>query len=385
MNLKKNISKFYPLLIIVLGVIISGLMIVLRPVTIPDEVKFVHPFVEAKNLQHESINIIVKSQGSIIPYTESQIFSEIIGPVVYVSSNLYEGSSFKKEDVLAKIDSKDYELDIKSAESILAAAKTKLSFEEAESLSAKEEWEKIGEGTPSDLALRVPQLKQAQSEVEAAEANLERLKRNLDKTIIRAPYDGLVRKKNIDIGTVVSPGFLLASVYSTDFVEVKLPIPDEELKFLDIPLDGSEIVPNKQSELILKGSFGGKDVVWKGSIVRMEAEIDPKSRMAVLIGRVARPYDLAKNHIPLRVGQFVEAEIIGKKFNQVFRLGRELIRQDNQVITIDRLDTTLVFSKVNVIRYVDDIALITDGLNNMSLVCLTKLDVMYPDMKVQLK
>ena len=166
---------------------------------------------------------------------------------------------------------------------------------------------------------------------------------------------------------------------------MKLPIPDEELKFLDIPLDGSEIVPNKQSELILKGSFGGKDVVWKGSIVRMEAEIDPKSRMAVLIGRVARPYDLAKNHIPLRVGQFVEAEIIGKKFNQVFRLGRELIRQDNQVITIDRLDTTLVFSKVNVIRYVDDIALITDGLNNMSLVCLTKLDVMYPDMKVQLK
>ena len=174
MNLKKNISKFYPLLIIVLGIIISGLMIVLRPVTIPDEVKFVHPFVEAKNLQPESINIIVKSQGTIIPYTESQIFSEIIGPVVYVSSNLYEGSSFKKEDVLAKIDSKDYELDIKSAESILAAAKTKLSFEEAESLSAKEEWEKIGEGTPSDLALRVPQLKQAQSEVEAAEANLEK-------------------------------------------------------------------------------------------------------------------------------------------------------------------------------------------------------------------
>ena len=385
MNLKKNISKFYPLLIIVLGVIISSLMIALRPVTIPDEVKFVHPFVEAESLQSESINIIVKSQGTIIPYTESQIFSEIIGPVVYVSSNLYEGSSFKKGDVLAKIDSKDYELDIKSAESILAAAKTKLSFEEAESLSAKEEWEKIGEGIPSDLALRVPQLKQAQSEVEAAEANLERLKRNLDKTIIRAPYDGLVRKKNIDIGTVVSPGFLLASVYSTDFVEIKLPIPDEELKFLDIPLDGSEIVPNKQSELILKGSFGGKDVVWRGSIVRMEAEIDPKSRMAVLIGRVARPYDLVKNHIPLRVGQFVEAEIIGKKFNQVFSLGRELIRQDNQVITIDRLDTTLVFSKVNVIRYIDDIALITDGLNNMSLVCLTKLDIMYPDMKVQLK
>ncbi len=385
MNLKDNISKFYPLLIIVLGVIISSLMITLRPVTIPDEVKFSHPFIEAQNLKSESINIIVKSQGTIIPYTESQIFPEIIGPVVYVSSNLYEGSSFKKGDVLAKIDSKDYELDIKSAESILAAAKTKLSFEKAESASAKEEWEKIGKGVPSDLALRIPQLKQVQSEVEAAEANLERLKRNLDKTIIRAPYDGLVRKKNIDIGTVVSPGFLLASIYSTDFVEVRLPIPDEELEFLDIPLDGTEIAPMRQSQLILKGSFGGKDVIWKGSIVRMEAEIDPKSRMAVLIGRVSNPYDLVENDIPLRVGQFVEAEIIGKNFKQVFMLDRELIRQNNQVVTINRLDTSLVFNAVNIIRYVDDIALITEGLDDLSLVCLTKLDIMYPNMKVQLK
>ena len=385
MNLKKSISKFYPLIIIILGVIISGLMITLRPVTSPDEVKFFHPFVKAKNIPSESINIVIQSQGSVIPYTESQIFPEIIGPVIYVSSNLYEGSSFKKGDILAKIDSKDYELDIKSAESILAAAKTKLSFEKAESASAKEEWSKIGKGKPSDLTLRIPQLQQAELEVEAAEANLERLRRNLDKTIIRAPYDGLVRKKNIDIGTVVSPGFLLASIYSTDYVEVKLPIPDEELEFLDIPLDGSEISFDNQSTVILNGSFGGNNISWNGTIVRMEAEIDPKSRMAVLIGRVSSPYDISKNKIPLRVGQFVEAQIIGKKFNQVFKLNRELIRDNNQIIIINTADTTLSFATVDIIRYVDDMAFINGGIDDKSLVCLTNLDVMYPGMKVQLK
>ena len=385
MNLKKSISKFYPLIIIILGVIISGLMITLRPVTSPDEVKFFHPFVKANNIPSESINIVIQSQGSIIPYTESQIFPEIIGPVIYVSSNLYEGSSFKKGDILAKIDSKDYELDIKSAESILAAAKTKLSFEKAESASAKEEWSKIGKGKPSDLTLRIPQLQQAELEVEAAEANLERLRRNLDKTIIRAPYDGLVRKKNIDIGTVVSPGFLLASIYSTDYVEVKLPIPDEELEFLDIPLDGSEISFDNQSTVILNGSFGGNNISWNGTIVRMEAEIDPKSRMAVLIGRVSSPYDISKNKIPLRVGQFVEAQIIGKKFNQVFKLNRELIRDNNQIIIINTADTTLSFATVDIIRYVDDMAFINGGIDDKSLVCLTNLDVMYPGMKVQLK
>ena len=385
MNLRKNISKFYPVIIIIAGLVISGLMITLKPVAIPDQFKFFSPFVETERISSSPINIIIKSQGLIIPQTESQIFSEIIGPVIYVSSNLYEGSSFKKGDILAQIDPTDYELDIKSAESILAAAKTKLSFEEAESNSAKEEWEKIGKGEPSDLTLRVPQLKQVKSEVEAAQANLERLNRNLNRTIIRAPYDGLVRKKNIDVGTIVSPGYLLASVYATDYVEVKLPVPDEELAFLDIPLDGSQIGINKQSKVRLNGSFGGKNISWEGSIVRMEAEIDSKSRMAILIGKVSDPYDLLKYNIPLRVGQFVEAEIVGKKFDKIFMVPRELIKNKNQIFLVNPLDTTLDFRTVNIIRHVDDIAFIDKGLKNRDLICLTNLDIMYTGMKVQLK
>ena len=385
MSSKDSISKFYPIIIIVLGLLISTLMIILKPTAKPEEVKFPDPFVETKKIYPQSINIIIKSQGSIIPQKESQIFPEIIGPVVYVSSKLYEGSSFNRGDILARIDSKDYELDIKSAESTLAAAKTKLSFEEAESNSAREEWEKIGLGEPGDLTLRIPQLKQAKSAVEAAEANLERLKRNLDKTIIKAPYDGLVRKKNIDIGTVVSPGFLLASVYATDYVEIKLPIPDEDLAFLDIPLDGTEIEIKNQSKVNLIGSFGGEKIIWDGKIVRMEAEIDSKSRMAILIGKVSNPYDLSKYKIPLRVGQFVEAEIIGKNFKNLYTINRELIRNKNQLVTINQLDTTLDFRSVNIIRYVDDNAFINQGLDNQTSICITNLDVMYDGMKVQLK
>ena len=385
MSLKDKISKFYPLIIILFGLLICVLMIIFRPEVTPDEVKFPDPFVQIKKISPSSINIIIKSQGSIIPQKESQIFPEIIGPVVYVSSKLYEGSSFNKGDILARIDSKDYELDIKSAESTLAAAKTKLSFEEAESNSAREEWEKIGSGKPGDLTLRIPQLNQAKSAVEAAQANLERLKRNLDKTIIKAPYDGLVRKKNIDIGTVVSPGYLLASVYATDYVEVKLPIPDEDLAFLEIPLDGTEIDMQNQSQVNLMGSFGGEKIIWNGRIVRMEAEIDPKSRMAILIARVSSPYDLSKYKIPLRVGQFVEAEIVGKKFNNLYTLNRELIKNTNQVVIVNELDSTLEFRSVNIIRYVDDNALINKGLNNEVPICITNLDVMYNGMKVQLK
>ena len=117
----------------------------------------------------------------------------------------------------------------------------------------------------------------------------------------------------------------------------------------------------------------------------MEAEIDPKSRMAILIARVSNPYDLSKHRIPLRVGQFVEAKITGRKYNDIYRINRELIKNKNQVVVVNKSDTTLDFRSVNIIRYIDDIALINKGLAPQDLICLTNLDVMYSRMKVQLK
>jgi len=380
-----NLKKMYPIFIIIFGLAICSILIFTKPVAKPEEIKRIPPIVQTESLSPESISMAIVSQGTVIPRTESQIYPEIAGRVIYVSPKLYEGSSFKKGDVLLKIDPKDYELSIKSAEANLAAAKTNYSIAKAESESAQEEWDKIGSGKATDLTLKKPQLAQAKSSVEAAEADLERLNRNLEKTEIKAPYDGLVRKKNIDIGTVIAPGYLLASVYATDYIEVKLPIPDEDLIFLDIPLDGSRIDSDNQPTVLFKGIFGGKEITWEGSIVRMEAEIDPKNRMAILIGRVSKPYDISKHEIPLRVGQFVEAEIVGKKFKNIYKINRDLIRNNNEVAIIDKADSTIDFKAVNIIRYIDDIAFIDKGISSKTPICLTTLDIMYKGMKVQLK
>ena len=379
------LKKMYPIFIIILGLAICSVLIFTKPIAKPEAIKRISPIVQVKNLLPESIPMTILSQGTVIPSTESQIYPEITGRVIYVSSKLYEGSSFKKDDVLLKIDSKDYELLIKTAEANLAAAKTNYSIAKAESESAQDEWNKIGDGKATDLTLKKPQLAQAKSAVEAAEADLERLKRNLEKTEIRAPYDGLVRKKNIDIGTVIAPGYLLASVYATDYIEVKLPIADKDLIFLDIPLDGSGIDAENQPIVYFKGIFGGKEITWEGTIVRLEAEIDPKNRMAKLIGKVSSPYDISKHETPLRVGQFVEAEIVGKRFENIYKINRDLIKNNNEIAIVNKVDTTIDFKTVNVIRYIDDIAFIDRGITPQTPICLTTLDVMYKGMKVQLK
>lgn len=382
MSYKNNLSKVYPILVISLGILICFVLIKCSPEIKPEEVKRAIPIVDVMLLRSESIEIKIQSQGTIIPRIESQLYPEITGEVVYVSPKLDVGSSFNKGDVLLKIDSRDYELDIKTAEANLDDANSALFLAQAESNFEREQWEQLNSEVASDLRLKIPQLKKTESRVEAAKANLEKLKRNLQKTTIKAPYDGLVRRKNVDRGTVIGPGYLIANIYGIDYVEVKLPVPDEELAFLDIPLDGTQIDINNQSKVTLSGSLGGKNIIWKGNIVRMEAEIDSKSRMAILIARVSNPY---KYEIPLRIGQFVEAEIIGKRFDNIYSLDRELIKNNNEVIVINTLDSTLDFKTVNIVKYIDDTAFINEGLTNKTSICLTNLDVMYKGMKVQLK
>ena len=378
---KNYLSKFYPVIIVTIGVLICSLLIKCSPEVKPEEVVRIIPMVDSTTLEKTSINIIIDSQGTIIPRTESQLYPEIRGEVVYVSPKLDEGSSFNEGDILLRIDSRDYELDIKAAEANLDDAKTALSIAQAESNFEREQWELSNSGDASDLRLKIPQLKKAESTVEAAEANLEKLKRNLEKTAIRAPYDGLVRKKNVDRGTVIGPGYLIAKIYAIDYVEVKLPIPDEDLSFLDIPLDGSQINKSNQPLVMLKGSLGGKNIEWEGRIVRMEAEFDPKSRMAILIARVSDPY---KYKFPLRVGQFVEAKITGRNYNNLYIIDRELIKNNNQVVTINKADSTLKYEDINVLRYVDDTALINGGLPDEVSICITNLDIMYNGMKIRI-
>ena len=385
MKIKNYITKLYPIFVLALGLVICLTLIFTKPVAKPQVIKKIPPIVKTKNLTSQSVVINIESQGTVIPRTESQIFPEISGKVIHVSSKLDEGSSFKKGDILLKIDSRDYELAIKSAEANLAAAKTQYSIAQAESESAKEEWDKLGKGEATDLTLKKPQLEQAKSAVEAAEADLERLKRNLEKTDIKAPYDGLVRKKYVDIGTVIAPGYLIANIYATDYFEVKLPISDDELAFIEIPMDGSDIGVDKQPKVVLTGTFGGKSTLWEGSIVRIESEIDPKSRMATLIARVSDPYNTSLHSSYLRIGQYVNAKISGKKYNNLFQIDREFLRDGNSVVLINRSDSTLIFQKVSILRFVNDRALIYKGLKNNSLMCLTSLDIMYDGMKIQLK
>ncbi len=318
-------------------------------------------------------NMIVRSQGSVAPRTESMLVSEVAGRVVQTTSSFVAGGFFKEKDMLIKIDPGDYQLAVTQAGSQVAQAKRAYQVEEQQSKIAREEWSRLNEGEIPPLAAREPQLAEAEAMLAAAKANLRKAELNLNRTRVSAPFVGRVRTKNVDVGQYVTPGTPLGIVYAVDYAEVRLPVPDEQLAFIDMPYNFQRMENKRGPKVTLKARFAGADQQWEGYLTRIEGEIDPQSRMIYVVARVEDPYGLKKegNPVPLTVGLFVEAEIAGTSVPNITVVPRDIIRNGNQVLVVK--DDKLSFRDVDIIKQEGDYAYIKHGLQDGEQVCISPL------------
>ena len=310
---------------------------------------------------------------------------EIAGRVTWVAPSFAEGGFFEADDVLVRIDPFDYEQALVSARSQLAQARLRLAEEEAEAEVAQREWNALGRGDPRELALRKPQLEDARASVAAAEAGVERATRDLQRAEIVAPYAGRVRTKNVDIGQYVRVGDALATVYAVDIAEIRLPLPDDELAYLDLPLSYRGVERQVQPDVTLRATFAGETHVWNGRIVRTESEIDSVSRMVHAVAEVEDPYAPGPNpnRPPLAVGMYVEAEIGGRTARDVAVLPRQALRGREQVLVVTPEDR-LSFRTVDVLRTSTESVILRAGLQAGELVVISPLDTPTDGMQVQL-
>ena len=250
---------------------------------------------------------------------------------------------------------------------------------------AKQEWENLGRGTPTALVLRKPQLAEAEAALASAQASLEKAKLDLKRTKIYAPYAGRVRTKSVDVGQFVNRGTGIALIYAVDFVEVRLPIPDEQAAFLNLPLSyRGEKVRKAGPGVLLHTRFAGKEHTWRGRIVRTEGEIDAKSRMIHAIAQVENPYGRGKyaDRPPLAVGMFVEAEILGKRASSIVVLPRTVLRSKDTVLVVDK-EKRLRFRRVDILRTDQEEVMLSQGLSEGERVCISPMETPVEGMKVR--
>ncbi|NNM28567.1 MAG: efflux RND transporter periplasmic adaptor subunit, partial [Akkermansiaceae bacterium] len=194
------------------------------------------PQVEVIELHRADFAVTVRSQGVVRAHNSASLTPRVSGRVLQVHEQFEEGAFFREGDVLVKLDAADFEAALAGAEARLARAEATLAQEVARAEQALLDWRDLGyTEEPGDLVRRIPQLKEAEANVKAANADLVQARRDLERANVIAPYDGCVRERLVGPGQSVNPGTTLGRIFSTDLAEVRLPLAAEDLPFLDLP------------------------------------------------------------------------------------------------------------------------------------------------------
>ncbi len=373
-----------PVAILAAGGIGAAQLATIRPDVETRPAEVLAPQIRVLRVEPQDIRLSVRSQGTVSPRSESRVVPEISGRVVWVSPDFISGGFFEDGQPLLRIESYDYEQAVVRAQAQVAATKLRLALEEAEAELAAEEWAELGEGEAPPLTLRVPQLANARAAVAAAEANLQQADHNLRRTEIRAPYAGRVRDKSVDIGQFVSPGASLGVLYAIDYAEIRLPLPDGDLAYVDLPLVYRGDRARRGPRVTLSAEFARRTWTWSGRVVRTEGEIDRASRMVHAVAQVADPYGRGADpdRPPLAAGMYVRAEIAGITMHDVVVLPRAAVRADGRILVVDA-DNRLRFREIEVARADREQVIVSAGLGSGDRVCLTNLDVVTDGMPVR--
>lgn len=373
--LRKFLAIAIPLLIIVGFIVATSIFIALNKEPKEKKRNFNTLAVIADYAKLDNVQLKVRTQGEARPQIEIDLVPQVGGKIVYVSPNFIEGGIFKKGETLLRIEDADFKVAVIRAEAGVAQAEQVLVREKAEGDIARQDYEELGRGEPTPLALRLPQQAQARASLQAAQAELDAAKLNLSRTSVRAPFAGRVRSKASDIGQFVTPGSRLGRIFSTNVVEVRLPLSDAQLSKLDLPLayvaDSRETAP----KVDLNALVAGKVRHWDGRIMRTDSTYDTATRALFAIAEVADPYGKGASidGVPLAPGMFVDADIAGKSFENVITIPRDGLRPQDEVYIVDNLGKAEI-RKVEVLDATPDRAVLTGGVEKGELVVLSPME-----------
>ena len=375
--MKRVLKTALPVLVLAVAVAVSWALFANRPAAERQPANEAVLAVDATRVSPGSFEVVVVTDGTVTPRTESTLIPEVAGRIVEISPEFREGGFFEQGDVLVRIEPRDYQLALATSEARVAEARAALEQELALAEVVKNDWKQLGRQAP-DLGLRKPQIAAAEAALQSAEAQLERARVELERTSIRAPYAGRVLEKNADVGQFVSTGSVLARIYAVDYVEIRLPLSNRELGFVDLPErfrgDPDGAVP-AGPPVTVEADIGRTRYQWEGRLVRVEGAIDTRSRELFVVAQVDDPFARGPaGRPPLRIGQFVTARIRGRTLDDVFVLPRSALREGGEVLLVDS-DSRLQRRPVTLAWGDADHVVISDGLEDGDVVTLTSLGI----------
>lgn len=319
--------------------------------------------VEVMPIQAQSVTFSVQSQGTVRPRTETVLSAEVPGSIVSISPKFIVGGVFEAGEELLRIDPSNYEVAVDEAEALLR--QRQIEYDGAVKLRDQ------GYRAEAEYA-------SAAAALASARAGLVRARRNLERTRISLPYPGLVRAKDADLGQYVNVGARLGVVFATDTAEVRLPLTDDDLAFLDLPASADIAVTGRGDgpRVTLTAEQKGRPVSWEARIVRTEGVIDETTRVSYAVASINDPYNrdsIDTDLPPLPIGTFVAAEIDGRTVDGIIPVPRSAIRGNGQIVVVND-ENRLEIRNVDILRADAEVAYIQGGLETGELISLTVIE-----------
>jgi RND family efflux transporter MFP subunit len=293
--------------------------------------------VETLQLELQQYQVQVDSYGVVKPRTRSMLVAQVSGQITEISAQFREGGFFNRGEVLVQIDNRDHLADVKTAQANILTAQQTLLEEEARAQQAITDWQRLGNGQQASiLVLRKPQLEAAKAKVLSAQAAFEKAQLNLERTQVKAPYAGRILSKSVDVGQVVGNNSQLAEIYATDKVEIRLPIRNKDLGLVDLPEQFRDVgTIELGSKVIFQSDLVGQQN-WLGNLVRTEGAIDANAQQLYVVAQINDPYKATStNKYPIKIGQYVKAQITGRALQNVLVVPNSTIYQGSYVYIVE--------------------------------------------------
>lgn len=351
-------SKFFlPLVLVLAAVGLTALLLVSKPEVVEEKNEFPPLVVEVSQASLDEKLRSATFQGEVRAKTDIELVTQVTGKVMSVSDKFIEGGHFAKDEVILQIDDADYLVALKSAEAAVAEAKVELGIEQASAETNKREWQNlVGESIDKadPLRLNKPQVQRAKARLDAARAQLAQAKLDYARTKISAPFAGRVMKKSAELGQFVSRGNSVGRVFSTDSVEIRIPMSDLQISELGLGLGQ---IPSEQERIEAKISsqFGNKTHYWNGYLKSVDSSVDSETRL--LFGTIVVENPFEANRMPLAPGMFVDVALDAAEKVAGVSVPRTALRSGNTVYVV--VGETLEFRTVNTLFTSPEIAVVS--------------------------
>jgi multidrug efflux pump subunit AcrA (membrane-fusion protein) len=321
------------------------------------------------SIVNADIPITVKTNGVAEAIKKFELFSEVEGVFEYSSKDFRTGQSYKKGQLLLKINGEEFQANVISAKSeffnLLVSIMPDIKIDYPNEFQT---WQSYLENF--DVQKSLNSLPEPSKQLKyfitgrgllSSYFNIKNLETRLNKFVIRAPFDGILTETSINPGTLIRPGQRLGEFIDPSVYEVEIALQKALIPYV------------KENDTVVLESLDGLFTT-KGQISRINAQIDQQTQtIQVFVKTYSKE---------VKEGMYLQVEIKGQTIKNAFAISRSLIQNQNKIFVVN--DSILAYKTIKPMYYLDEKAVI-QGLDDGDVIMTSNLSSAYPGMLVKTK